>query len=259
LPAPCVIWFSTITSPVCVDPPLFVFQPCPVKRRRGLHCCAPSAAGVVLVRIRASVDVALILRVSVSAALKPCVPTNVLAASVRAMVALVVGNVIVVLSVPANVNVLLMVATFPDAIARVPGKVRLAPDPAVVNNVPEVGSVTPVVPVAVNVTAKAPDVISEALLGMVSVPVVDVIVRPLTVLLVSASEPARVASVPVVGNVTFVVFVVVSVSEKLPLVIRLLASVSVLPCHKPPMKSVAVVVLSEVIAPALLTMNLPAP
>lgn len=42
-------------------------------------------------------------------------PVNVFAASVRARVADVVGNVIVVASVPARVSVLFMVATLPEA------------------------------------------------------------------------------------------------------------------------------------------------
>ena len=45
-----------------------------------------------------------------------CTPVKVLAASVRAIVAVVVGKVIVVASVPANVIVLLAVSTFPEAV-----------------------------------------------------------------------------------------------------------------------------------------------
>ena len=51
--------------------------------------------------------------------LNVCVPVNVCAASVRAMVALVEGNVIVVASVPASVRLLLDVSVFPSAIVRV--------------------------------------------------------------------------------------------------------------------------------------------
>lgn len=51
---------------------------------------------------------------------KVCVPVKVLAASVRAIVAEVVGNVIVVLSVPANVSVFDEVNVLPDAIDKLP-------------------------------------------------------------------------------------------------------------------------------------------
>jgi hypothetical protein len=48
-----------------------------------------------------------------------CVPVNVFAASVLAIVALVVGNVIVVASVPAKVSVLLNVNVLPATPVRV--------------------------------------------------------------------------------------------------------------------------------------------
>lgn len=62
----------------------------------------------------------------------------------------------------------------------------------------------------------------------VKVPVLLVIVRPLIVLFVKASDPARVASVPVVGSVTFVAPVLVRVIEFAPLVTKLPPSVIVL-------------------------------
>ncbi len=100
-----------------------------------------------------------------------CVPVNVCPASVRAIVAEVEGNVIVVPSVPASVSEFEAVRVLPVAILSV------------------------FVPLAV-------------------------IVSPLYVLLVSASLPAKVASVPVVGRVTFVDAVVVSVSAFAPEVVN---------------------------------------
>lgn len=74
---------------------------------------------------------------------------------------------------------------------------------------------TPVVgPDAIKAGVDAPAVAAVGLLrvGLVSV------------LFVSVSAPAKVANVPVVGSVTFVVAVVVSVSAKLPEVVKLLAN-----------------------------------
>ncbi len=65
-----------------------------------------------------------------------------------------------------------------------------------------------------------------------------VVMAPIDTKLLSVVT-AFVMSVPDVGTVTLVVPVVVRVREKLPLVMRLLASVSVCPCHVPPRKSVA--------------------
>ncbi len=58
-----------------------------------------------------------------------CVPVKVLAASVRAIVADVEGNVITVLSVPASVRVLLAVKVLPEAMAAVPADRRTFPLP----------------------------------------------------------------------------------------------------------------------------------
>ncbi len=58
--------------------------------------------------------------VEIGALLKVWLPVKVCAASVRAMVAVVVGNVIVVESVPVNVIVLLTVNTFAAARVSVP-------------------------------------------------------------------------------------------------------------------------------------------
>lgn len=55
----------------------------------------------------------------------------------------------------------------------------------------------------------------------------SVLLEPLIVLFVSVSEPARVASVPVVGNVTFVAPVVVRVRLLAPEVVKLPAKVTV--------------------------------
>jgi hypothetical protein len=105
-------------------------------------------------------------------------------------------------------------------------------EPAKVDKVPVVGSVTPVVAVAVKVTAYAPAVIREAPSAIVSVePVAGAVkvtllievavatpkvgvtkVGLVRVLLVSVSEPASVDNVPVVGKVTPVVAVAVSVT-----------------------------------------------
>ena len=101
---------------------------------------------------------------------KVCVPVKVWAASVRAMVADVPGNVIVVESVPAKVIELLRVSVFPST----PAKVCVA-------------FCVSVFPAAI-----------------VKTPVPAVKVLPLYVLFVNASEPARVARVPVVGKVTLV-------------------------------------------------------
>ena len=81
--------------------------------------------------------------------------------------------------------------------------------PAKVARVPVVGRVTLVAAVEVNVILLAPEVANVELLARVNVPVVVVTVKPLTVLLVNASEPAKVARVPVVGRVTLVFAVVV--------------------------------------------------
>lgn len=104
--------------------------------------------------------------------------------------------------------------------------------PANVASVPVVGSVIFVEPVvvkvsalvAVNVTTSPPANVIELvanvvesltvrvlLLVSVKVPVLAVIVIPFILLLVKASLPAKVARVPVVGSVTFVVLVVVNV------------------------------------------------
>ena len=57
----------------------------------------------------------------------------------------------------------------------------------------------------------------------------NVLELPLIVLLVNVSEPANVANVPVVGNVTLVVAVEVKVVANAPLVVKLPPSVIVLP------------------------------
>ena len=88
--------------------------------------------------------------------------------------------------------------------------------PARVARVPVVGRVTLVAAVEVSVVANAPAVIKLPPETTVRVPVVLVIVKPLTVLLVNASEPARVARVPVVGSVTEVFAVAVKVCVNAP-------------------------------------------
>jgi hypothetical protein len=72
---------------------------------------------------------------------------------------------------------------------------------AVFTSVPVVGSVTFVAPVEVRVIEFAPLVASVEPFAIVSVPVLDDIVKPFTVLFVRASVPAKVARVPVVGSV----------------------------------------------------------
>ena len=82
--------------------------------------------------------------------------------------------------------------------------------PANVASVPVVGKVTLVAAVEFNVVAKAPACVKLPAVDKVvpfanvNVPVVVVIFIPLMVLLVNASVPAKVAKVPVVGNVTLV-------------------------------------------------------
>ena len=102
-------------------------------------------------------------------------------------------------------------------------------------SVPVVGNVTFVAAVWVNVNANAPEVVRlppsvivlEPLLTPVP-PYAPVIMLPFhvepdpSVLLVNVSDPASVASVPVVGNVTFVAAVVVNVRAYAPLVARVL-------------------------------------
>lgn len=100
--------------------------------------------------------------------------------------------------------------------------------PARVASVPVVGNVTFVAAVEVSVVLNAPDVANVPPEAIVKVPVVLVMVKPLTVLLVSASVPARVARVPVVGNVIDVFAVAVSVVVKAPAVVKLPPSVMVL-------------------------------
>lgn len=104
----------------------------------------------------------------------------------------------------------------------------------VLARVPEVGRVTEVVLVAIKVIEKFPEVTraAEALLGIVKVPAVAVTVRPLRVLLVNASDPAKVARVPVVGKVTLVDPVVVKVRALFPEVVKLLAVVILPPIFR---------------------------
>jgi hypothetical protein len=131
-------------------------------------------------------------------------PVNVCVVPNPATVAVAAGNVIVVLSVPANVIVLLIVAVFPSAmvnVALVAGAVivtllmlvavatpivgvasvgdvarTILPEPVVVLpnavTVPLVGNVSVVVPVAVNVVENAPDVASVDPSARVSVALV---------------------------------------------------------------------------------------
>ena len=101
-------------------------------------------------------------------------------------------------------------------------------EPAKVASVPVVGKVTLVVAVAVNVVENAPDVAKvepstnvklAELAGVVIVILLSdvAVATPNTgvtnVLLLNDSEPAKVASVPVVGKVTLVVAVAVNVVE----------------------------------------------
>src|SRR5688572_18803886 len=81
--------------------------------------------------------------------------------------------------------------------------------------------VVPSVPARVSVF----DAESVLPLVIVRVPVEEVMVRPLMVLFVRASEPARVAKVPVVGRVTLVAPVVVSVKLFAPDVMKSAAKV----------------------------------
>ena len=62
---------------------------------------------------------AVVILVVTSGEVKFCTPVNVCPASVRAIVALVLGNVIVVLSVPSKVRVLFIVKVFPSVPAKV--------------------------------------------------------------------------------------------------------------------------------------------
>ena len=99
-----------------------VFQTCERKRRRGLIWTGtPDVAAVVFANTKPSVEVvAMFAFVSVASVRMAgevivCTPVKVFAASVLANVAEVVGNVIVVASVPANVNELLNVSVLPAA------------------------------------------------------------------------------------------------------------------------------------------------
>ena len=107
--------------------------------------------------------------------------------------------------------------------------------PANVASVPVVGKVTLVAAVVVNVVAKAPAWVKLPAVDKVvpfanvNVPVVVVIFIPLMVLLVNASLPANVASVPVVGNVTLVAAVEFIVVAKAPAWVKLPAVDKVVP------------------------------
>jgi len=180
-------------------------------------------------------------------------------------------------SVPANANELLTVRVLPLATVNTPVVLvivkpltlvavaapsvgvtntgldarTIEPDPVVVLpsavTVPLVGSVRLVAPVAVNVVLNAPDVARVLPFASVRMPVVLLIVRPLTLVAVAAPsvgvtrtglvartiEPEPVVvfpsavRVPVVGIVTDVVPVVVTVSGNAPTVVTLPAMVIV--------------------------------
>ena len=93
----------------------------------------------------------------------------------------------------------------------------------------------------------------------------SVLLDPLIVLFVSVSEPARVASVPVVGNVTLVAPVVVKVRLLAPEVVRFPAKVTVkaplltpvppLAGFKIPAKTTAPVVAEEGVRPVEPALN----
>ena len=86
-------------------------------------------------------------------------------------------------------------------------KVKDEPDPAVVNNVPDVGKVTELFAVAVNVCVNAPECVTLPAKDKEPVPKVN-----------EEPDPVVVSNVPEVGNVTVVVPVAVRVVEKAPLV-----------------------------------------
>src|SRR5690349_20078627 len=92
----------------------------------------------------------------------------------------------------------------PDAVPVmfVPTSVGVPRLPPTVARVPVVGRLTLVAPVAVSVVENAPEVARVEPVPRVSVPLPAVIVLPLIVLFVKASDPARVARVPVVGSTT---------------------------------------------------------
>jgi len=115
--------------------------------------------------------------------------------------------------------------------------------------VPLVGSVNVVAPVTVNVVEKAPDSARVAPLGIVNVPVPDVIVRPFTLVAVATPSVGVVSvgldartilpvpvtvfpsavNVPLVGSVRLVFPVAVSAIEYAPDVLNAPARLTVLP------------------------------
>jgi hypothetical protein len=100
--------------------------------------------------------------------------------------------------------------------------------PANVANVPVVGNVIFVAAVLVNVEAKAPDITNAALVGIVNVPVVVDIVKPLIVLFVNVSVPAKVANVPAtVGIVIATAVVLFPTNDILPSVVTVVWSPNV--------------------------------
>ena len=104
--------------------------------------------------------------------------------------------------------------------------------PAKVANVPVVGNVIFVAAVLVNVEAKPPDITNEALFGIVNVPALPVIVKPLIVVAVAAPNigvvnegDTRFANVPVtVGNVKETADVLLPTSDILPEVVSVVLS-----------------------------------
>lgn len=103
------------TTPLTVPVP-FQYRPLPLLPAFNWLIMYPAAPGVPA---RLNSVVVVILPVFVMPVLNVCRPVKVCAASVRATLALVVGNVMVVLSVPASVNELLTVAVLPLAIVSV--------------------------------------------------------------------------------------------------------------------------------------------
>ena len=112
--------------------------------------------------------------------LNVCVPVNVCAASVRAIVAFVVGNVMVVASVPASVRLWLTAKVFPDP------RVKVAGEPGVV-----------IATLLRDVAEAAPNV-GDTKVGVDNVGLVAKTTLPVPVAAVAPVPPRATLSVPVV-------------------------------------------------------------
>lgn len=161
--------------------------------------------------------------------LNVCDPVNVFAASVRAIVALVAGNVIVVLSVPDSVRVLVTDSVLPSvrvSVDPVAGAVSVTLLTVVAVATPNVGvvKVGEVVPAGPPVPLEAPP-------SSVATPVP----RPLTPVLIG--KPVALVSVPLAGVPSAMLFgIVVDIDGAPPALVTRMALFAVAnPAQTPPL------------------------